>query len=67
MQLITFHKILISVAILFFLFFGIRELIVAKSLENYVRTGFSLVVIVSLGFYLRWVIRTYNQPPTPKR
>jgi len=66
MQLITFHKILISVAILFFLFFGIREIIVAKSLENYIRSGFSLVVIVSLGYYLRWVIRTYKQPPSHK-
>jgi hypothetical protein len=58
MQLITVHKILISAGILFFLFFGIRELVIARSMENYLRVGFSVLAVTALGIYLRWVIRT---------
>ncbi len=60
MQLITFHKILISVGIAFFLLFGIREFVVAHSMENYWRVGFSVVAIIALSIYLRWVVRTYR-------
>jgi len=63
MQLIQFHKVLISVGIGFFLLFGIREIYLARDAMGVVAGAISLGAVVALMFYLRWVIRKYKQPP----
>ena len=50
MQLIQFHKVLISVYL-------------ARDAMGVVAGAISLGAVVALMFYLRWVIRKYKQPP----
>jgi hypothetical protein len=57
MQLITVHKILISAGILFFLFFGIRELVLMRNTSSAMTGALALVGAIGLGIYLRWIIK----------
>jgi hypothetical protein len=65
MQLIQFHKVLISVGIGFFLLFGIREIYLARDAMGVVSGVLSLGAVVALVFYLRWIIQRYKSPPNP--
>ncbi|MEO6939358.1 MAG: hypothetical protein ABI252_04300 [Candidatus Kapaibacterium sp.] len=57
MSLIQAHKVLISFAIVFFLFFGVREIYH----QNAIMGSASLVITVVLVLYLRWVFKV-NRP-----
>ncbi len=55
MQLLTLHKVLISAALAFFLFFGIREI---THQGGSVAMGIgALILSVGVGAYLIWVLR----------
>ncbi len=64
MRVITFHKILIATAIVFFLGYALWEV------RNYANTGdagaslrsfVSVLASVGLGVYLRWFLRSLKQ------
>ena len=61
MQLIQFHKVLISFGIAFFLLFGIREIWSAKDAGGYLAGVTSLLVVIGMAYYLIWVIRRYKK------
>jgi hypothetical protein len=55
MKLLTLHKILIGMALAFFLFFGIREIV--RDSGNPVIGAIVLGVAVGISFYFIWVLR----------
>jgi hypothetical protein len=55
MKLLTLHKILIGMALAFFLFFGIREIM--RESGNPVVGAIVLGAAVGICFYFVWVLR----------
>jgi hypothetical protein len=55
MKLITLHKILIAFALVFFLFFGMREII--RESGNAIIGALVLGAAVGISFYFIWVLR----------
>ena len=55
MKLITLHKILIAMAITFFLFFGIREIM--RDGGNSIVGVVVLALACGVSFYFVWVLR----------
>ena len=55
MKLITLHKILIGMALAFFLFFGFREIM--RDSGNAVIGAIVLGIAVGVSFYFIWVLR----------
>ncbi len=55
MKLLTLHKILIAIAIAFFLFFGIREIM--RDGGNLIFGILVLALACGVSFYFVWVLR----------
>ena len=55
MKLLTLHKILIAIAITFFLFFGIREIM--RMGGNSILGIAVIAVAIGVSFYFAWVLR----------
>lgn len=55
MQLLTLHKVLISMALAFFLFFGIRE--ITHDGGSAALGWGALVLSIGVGVYLVWVLK----------
>ena len=55
MKLLTLHKILIGMALAFFLFFGIREIL--RESGSVVIGIVVLAIAVGVSFYFIWVLR----------
>ena len=55
MKLLTLHKILIGMALAFFLFFGIREIM--RESGNAVIGAIVLGIAVGVSVYFIWVLR----------
>jgi hypothetical protein len=55
MKLLTLHKILIGMALAFFLFFGLREIM--RESGNAIVGAIVLGVAVGVSFYFIWVLR----------
>lgn len=57
MSLLTLHKVLISFAIAFFLFFGISELTRSEGEHSALIAIICIALAVGCVFYLVWVFR----------
>jgi hypothetical protein len=55
MKLLTLHKILIGMALAFFLFFGFREIL--RDSGNAIIGAVVLGIAVGVSFYFIWVLR----------
>jgi hypothetical protein len=55
MKLLTLHKVLIAMAIAFFFFFGIRELIRIEG--NQILGIIVLAAGIGICFYFMWVVK----------
>jgi Na+-driven multidrug efflux pump len=55
MRLVTLHKILIGMALAFFLFFGFREIL--RESGNPFIGAIVLGIAVGVSFYFVWVLR----------
>ncbi|MFI5262933.1 MAG: hypothetical protein ACHQM6_00300 [Candidatus Kapaibacterium sp.] len=55
MKLLTLHKILIGMALAFFLFFGLREIL--RESGSAVIGAIVLGIAVGVSFYFIWVLR----------
>jgi hypothetical protein len=55
MKLLTLHKILIGLALAFFLFFGIREIL--RTDGNAVIGALVLGLALGASFYFVWILR----------
>jgi hypothetical protein len=55
MKLLTLHKILIAVALAFFLFFGFREIL--RENGSAIIGAIVLGIAIGVSFYFIWVLR----------
>ena len=55
MKLLTLHKILIGMALAFFLFFGLREIL--RESGNAIIGAVVLGIAVGVSFYFIWVLK----------
>jgi len=55
MKLLTLHKILIGMALAFFLFFGIREML--RESGSMIIGVIVLAIAIGVSFYFIWVLR----------
>jgi len=55
MKLLTLHKVLISFALAFFLFFGVREIF--REGGNIIIAILVLILAFGVSFYFVWILR----------